>query len=88
LVVTHCNNTELTAGVTKMGWLDVPLAVITIKTDSAGQATSFMMIACAPSPASTRGARIYPDRTEVPAEHPRRFLRASPTFDEITLYVF
>lgn len=69
-------------------WLDVPLALMTIRTNPEGQATSFLMITCAPSPAAARGARIYPGRTEVPAVHPRRFVRASPGFDEITLYVF
>jgi len=69
-------------------WLDVPLAVMTIKTDSKGQATSFLMITCAPSPASALGAGIYPGRSGVPAVRPRRFVRASPGFDEITLYVF
>lgn len=69
-------------------WLDVPLALMTIRTDREGQATSFLMLTCAPSPAAARGARIFPGRAEVPAVHPRRFVRASPGFDEITLYVF
>jgi hypothetical protein len=69
-------------------WLDVPLAVMTIKTDAECQATSFLMLTCVPSPATARGAGIYPGRTDAPAVQPRRFVRSSPGFGEITLYVF
>jgi hypothetical protein len=69
-------------------WLDTPLAVMTIKTNAIGEAESFFMITCVPEPASAHGSGIFPGRTQPPAAHPKRFVRTSSAFDEVTLCVF
>lgn len=69
-------------------WLEVPKAVLTVEANMLGQATSFLMITCVPSPSSAQGSGIFPGRTKVPSERPQRFIRSSPGFEEITLYVF
>ena len=76
------------AGAKDTNWLQVPKALLTVKTNHSGQATAFVMITCVPSPASAEGSGIYPGQTETPREQPQRFIRASPGFEEITLYVF
>lgn len=69
-------------------WLDAPLALMTIRTNARGEAESFLMITCAPAPDSAQGSSIYPGRAGPPVAHPKRFVRASPDFDQIALYVF
>jgi hypothetical protein len=69
-------------------WLDTPLAVMTIRTNERGEANSFLMITCVPAPSSARGSGLFLGRTAAPTARPKRFVRASPDFDEMTLYVF
>ena len=69
-------------------WLDTPLALMTIRTNALGEASSFLMITCVPAPGSARGSGLYPGRAEPLTARPRRFIRTSPNFDEIALYAF
>jgi hypothetical protein len=69
-------------------WLDTPLALMTVRTNGKGEAESFLMITCAPAPDSARGSGLYPGRAGHQTARPKRFVRASPDFDEITLYAF
>ena len=69
-------------------WLDTPLAIMTIQTNELGEASSFLMITCVPAPQSARGSGLFPGRAAASTVRPKRFVRSSPDFDEITLYAF
>lgn len=69
-------------------WLDEPVAAMTVTTDQSGNAKSCLMITCVPHPGTACGTGIFPGLSQPPALRPRRFVRRTHRFDEITLYVF
>lgn len=69
-------------------WLDEPVAAMTVTTDKLGSAESCLMITCAPHPGTARGTGIFPGLNQPPTTRVQRFVRRTPRFDEITLYVF
>lgn len=69
-------------------WLDKPLAVMTAEVNALCEATTLLMITCAPSPSSARGSRIFPGIDGTPTTNEKKFIRKSPDYSEICLYAF
>lgn len=69
-------------------WLDTAIAALAVTVNHLGEAEHLLMITCVPSPSDTTGSAIFPGCPDRPTTRSRRFVRASPDFDEIELFVF
>ena len=69
-------------------WLDTPLAAMTVTVTPEGSAKSMLMITCAPAPSSAKGSGLFPGREVPPTTQEKRFIRTSPSFQGINVYVY
>ncbi len=69
-------------------WLDVPIANLTLQTDTQGLITSALMITVAPNPATCLRSGIYPGIEDPVQERPRGFIRPGPGYDGLRFVFF